>query len=139
MNNDYNIITYSNILSAENYCLLRKSVEFHDIPLSHAKTALVRSDFIVAAYDENKPVGMARLMTDGTQTYVMDVVVLPNYQDKGIGRGLMERIVEFIKSIEYDTMLVNLLTNSDKTGFYEKFGFVKTVGMHLWLEKGGEY
>ena len=127
-------ITYSSTLSVENYCSLRKSVGFYDIPENHVKTALEKSDYIIAAIVNDKPVGMARLMTDGTQVLIMDVVVHPGYQKKGIGKGLMEHIIEYIKEMDYTQMLVNLLTDNSKIGFYEKLGFSKAEGMRLWLE-----
>ena len=127
-------IKYSNTLSVENYCMLRKSVGFYDIPERYVRIALEKSDYIVAAYANEIPVGMARLMTDGTQVLIMDVVVHPEYQKKGIGKGLIEHITEYIKTMDYNQMLVNLLTDSSKTGFYEKLGFSKAEGMRLWLK-----
>ena len=128
-------IMYGNILSAKNYCLLRKSVNFYDIPIEQVQRALDKSDFVVAAYVDGTPVGMARLISDGTQILIMDVVVHPDYQGNGIGRGLMERIREYIESTDYDRMLVNLLTDDSKTGFYEKLGYQKAEGMRLWLKR----
>ena len=78
---------------------------------------------------------MARLITDGTQVLIMDVVVHPDYQNKGIGRGLMERIEEYIEKMDYQKMLVNLLTDSTKIEFYEKLGYEKAEGMRLLLER----
>ena len=128
-------ITYTNTLSVNDYCRIRKSVGFYDIPEDQVRRALDKSDFIVAAAADAAPVGMARLMTDGTQVLIMDVVVHPDYQGKGIGRGLMERIRQYIEGMEYHKMLVNLLTDSSKTGFYEKLGYQKAEGMRLWLEQ----
>jgi N-acetylglutamate synthase-like GNAT family acetyltransferase len=124
-------IVYDNTLSVEDYCMLRESVRFYPILKSLVKKALDKSDFIVAAKADGVTVGMARLITDGTQVLIMDVVVRPNYQGKGIGKGLMNCIIHYIKT-EYDQMLVNLLTDKMKTGFYEKFGFNKEIGMRLW-------
>jgi GNAT superfamily N-acetyltransferase len=83
---------------------------------------------------DNSIVGMARLITDGTQVLIMDVVVQPDYQKQGIGKGLMERIREYIEKMDYHRMLVNLLTDNTKIGFYEKLGYKKAEGMRLWLE-----
>jgi N-acetylglutamate synthase-like GNAT family acetyltransferase len=124
-------IAYSNTLSVKDYCTLRKSVEWYDIPENIVEQALVKSDFIISAKIGDSTVGMARLMTDGTQLLIMDVVVHPDYQEQGIGKGLMEQIVQHIKS-NYSQMIVSLTTDEKNTGFYEKLGFDKIIGMRLW-------
>ena len=127
-------IIYSNSLSVEDYCRLRKSVDFYDIPENEVRRALERSDFIVAATVDNIAVGMARLITDGTQVLIMDVAVHPDFQKQGIGRGLLERIREYIDKINSHRMTVNLLTDISKTGFYEKLGYSRAEGMRMLLE-----
>ena len=124
-------IKYNNTLTVEDYCALRKSVEWYDIPESVVAQALAKSDFIVSAKDGDTVVGMARLMTDGTQVLIMDVAVHPNYQGNGIGKKLMEHIVEHIKET-YSQMLVSLTTDEKNTGFYGKLGFDRIIGMRLW-------
>ena len=128
-------IEYGNTLSAEDYCTLRKSVKFYDIPVEHVQRALDKSDYIITASVNGNAVGMARFISDGTQILIMDVIVHPDYQGKGIGRGLMERMREYIESIDYDRMLVNLLTDDSKIGFYEKLGYKRAEGMRLWLKR----
>ena len=128
-------IEYSNCLTVQDYCRLRKSVDFYDIPEDHVRHALDKSDFIAAATVDNIPVGMARIMTDGTQVLVMDVIVHPDYQRNGIGKGLMEKIRNYIESTDYDRMIVNLITDESKTGFYEKLGYQNEKGMRLWLAR----
>jgi GNAT superfamily N-acetyltransferase len=126
-------IIYGNALSAEDYCTLRKSVGFYDIPEEIVRHALSKSDFIVCATVDGIPAGMARFITDGTQILIMDVVVHPKYQGLGIGKGLMECIQQNIKNT-YGKILVNLITDDSKVGFYEKLGYHKAEGMRLWWE-----
>jgi len=128
-------VAYSNSLSVQDYCRLRKSVDFYDIPEEIVKRALSKSDFITVATVNNVTVGMARIIEDGTQVLVMDVVVDPEYQGNGIGRGLMAKVRDYIESTDYDRMIVNLVTDETKTAFYEKLGYKKEEGMRLWLER----
>ena len=121
------------MITAENFIFLRTSVGFSRISTSQAQVAINNSDFIITANIENNIVGMARLMTDGLQVLIMDVIVYPDYQGMGIGRGLMEHIMTYIKTMTCDgnQIRINLITNDGKTGFYEKFGFHKAAGMLL--------
>jgi len=128
-------VTYTNTLSVKDYCFLRKSVGFHDIPEQTVKIALERSDYKVTANVDGVAVGMARLITDGIQVLIMDVFVHPDYQKQNIGRGIMEQIMKYIENMEYKQIFVNILT--DKIGFYEKLGFTKatTEGAEgMWME-----
>ena len=126
-------ITYSNKLSVKDYCTLRKAVGWYDIPENIVRQALDKSDFIVSAVVDNSTVGMARLITDGVQALIMDVIVHPDYQRKGIGKGLMANTMQYLKST-YGQMVVNLTTSDANVGFYEKLGFSNAdiAGMRLW-------
>jgi len=63
--------------------------------------------------------GILRGLTDfGYRTFVADLAVIRNYQNQGIGRGLLE---EAQKSGP-DARLV-LFSAEDAEGFYQKLGF----------------
>ena len=124
-------IIYKNTLTSEDYCRLRKAVGWYDIPENIIKKALEKSDYIVSAISNGETIGMARLMTDGTQILIMDVVVHPDFQGRGVGKGLIENIKAHIEKT-YKQILVNLTTDEKNVGFYEKLGFNKIVGMRVW-------
>ena len=127
-------IEYTNTLSVRDYCMLRQSVGFYAITDEQVQRALRKSDFVVVASAKGAPVGMARLISDGTQALVMDVIVHPDYQNNGIGRGLMDRIVAYFEQQKTPDMLINLLTDSTKVAFYEKLGYHQTEGIRLHLK-----
>ena len=81
------------------------------------------SCFSVCAYYNDKIVGMARVVGDGSYYTVYDVVVKQEYHGKGIGKILMSEIVNWYKSIEDDDTYLYLGASFGKEGFYEKFGF----------------
>lgn len=91
----------------------------------------------------NETVGMARLVTDyGYIALVADVIVKPEYQREGIGKKLINNLLERAKASleEGEAMMIQLLAADGKKAFYEQFGFkdkpeVVECGMYMWLKK----
>ena len=81
------------------------------------------SCFSVCVVDEDKIVGMARVVGDGSYYTIFDVVTRKEYQNKGIGTLLMNKIISWYKSIEDDDTYLYLGASFGKEKFYEKFGF----------------
>ena len=56
---------------------------------------LVRgSMYVVSAWDDDRLVGFARAISDGaSNAYISTVAVLPEYQKRGIGREIIQRLV----------------------------------------------
>jgi ribosomal protein S18 acetylase RimI-like enzyme len=56
---------------------------------------LVRgSMFVVSAWEDDRLVGFARAISDGaTNAYISTVAVLPEYQQRGIGREIIHRLI----------------------------------------------
>lgn len=81
------------------------------------------SCFSVCVFEENKIVGMARVVGDGAYYTVYDVVVKEDHQGKGIGTILMNEVLKWYKSIEDDDTYLYLGASYGKEKFYEMFGF----------------
>lgn len=98
-------------------------------PQLHEKA--FRSSFsTVFVFNNEKMIGFGRAISDGAyQAAVYDVVVLPEYQNLGIGKMIMERILQKVSHCN-----VILYASPGKEGFYSKLGFsgMKT-GMALFL------
>ena len=59
------------------------------------KRAFESSYSVVYVFDTDKLIGMGRALCDGEyQAAIYDMVVLPEYQGKGIGRNIIERLCE---------------------------------------------
>lgn len=85
--------------------------------------ALENSLYILAAFDDNRLVGLIRCVGDGVSIlFIQDLLVLPVYQRQGIGRALLSRCLTAFT----DCYQIHLLTEiSEKTqGFYEAMGFL---------------
>ena len=73
-------------------------------------------------YTQERLIGFARVMNDGgTSFFLMDVVIDPVYRGQGLGRWMMESILELEK---YRKMHGFLVTDSAE-GLYRKFGFIQ--------------
>jgi len=118
----------SNVLAAKDFVRLRKIVGMTETPLYQAEKALNNGLLTVAAFDNDALVGMGRLVGDGIMYwYIQDVSVLPEYQGKGIGKKIIDKIIEHIdkNSIPETRVTVGLIAAKDKELFYEKLGFIK--------------
>ena len=91
-------ITYVNNISVEDYNALRKSVNWINVTEKRASIALKNSFYLCVAMSDNKPIGMARIVSDGGYTYfITDVIVNPDYQGHHIGTELIKRVLDYIK------------------------------------------
>lgn len=93
--------------------------------LNKLEVALKKSLKVVSAWHDKKLIGLIRVIGDGvTIIYIQDIIVLPQYQGNGIGKGLIKTILN-----EYRDVKQKLLISDDKESslkFYEKIGF-KTI------------
>lgn len=61
------------------------------------EAAIKGSRDILVAYDEDQLVGLIRTVGDGVSIiFVQDILVLPDYQRQGIGRSLLQAILDKI-------------------------------------------
>ena len=114
-----------NALGYEDYCSLRESVGWLLFAKEQMEKALKNSVYTVVAVDDGKTVGMGRLLGDGMYYLMVDVVVCPAYQKKGIGRNIMNRLVDYVNR---ETPIggrssIQLIAEKGKEPFYEALGF----------------
>lgn len=120
------MITYKNTIPVSAYNNMRLAVGWRGLDLAQAETGLKNSAYLTAAWDGDKPIGMARVISDGGyMTLVVDVMVLPEYQGRGIGKQLMTNINQWLDGLGSDgkCIMVNLMATLGNEGFYEKLGF----------------
>jgi GNAT superfamily N-acetyltransferase len=84
--------------------------------------ALAHSWLCVAAYDGDRLVGFGRVVSDCVlHAMIYDMIVLPEYQGKGVGTMVLERLVGRCR--ENGIHDVQLFCAKGKRSFYEKNGF----------------
>lgn len=127
-----------NQLTTEDFIRLKTATGFMDRPLEQAEKAIRNGLFNVTAICEGKVVGMGRLVGDGAMYwYLQEIIVLPEYQGKGIGKSIVNRLLEHIRetAIPGTGVEVGLTAVKGKEPFYEKFGFsCGSSGMKKWIE-----
>jgi ribosomal protein S18 acetylase RimI-like enzyme len=85
------------------------------------KSAFERSYKVVTAWDREMLVGAGRMLSDGIcYGAIFDVGVLPEYQKRGIGKGLMQKL---LNSEEH--MPIHLTSTFGNEDFYKKLIFKK--------------
>lgn len=135
-------ITYKNTISAEEVNILRASIGFRKILPEQISAGLNGSALIVAAYDQCRIVGMARLIWDGGfVALIPDVLVLPEYKTRGVERELITRLLDFLRSkLEPGFGIqVDIKVWDQRETFYEELGFQlstydrRGIPMHICL------
>lgn len=118
-----------NILSAKDWARLRASVNWTIHSQKDFSEAIENSLLIVSAHFDDEVIGMARLMGDNKFSFfIQDVIVLPDFQNQGIGTCLVNSLIEYIKLKASPKTVVNLMASKGNESFYEKLGFKKRDG-----------
>ncbi|MEN6348423.1 MAG: GNAT family N-acetyltransferase [Syntrophomonas sp.] len=88
-------------------------------------------------------VGMGRIIGDGGMFYlIVDILVLPEYQSKGIGSAIIRQLIDWAGANAPCNSRLWLFAAEGREGFYERLGFErlpasgKGAGMH-WIWESG--
>lgn len=100
---------------------------------------LIRGSFAFAVAVENKSgkaVGMGRVISDGiSDAYIQDLVVLPAYQKKGLGKALLTCLLGACR--DAGISWIALVAEPGSEPFYRALGFSPMEG-HIPLIYRGE-
>lgn len=119
------ISVIDNSLNENIYRYLREKVNFKEYKDDDVQIAIQNSLYNVVVYDENIPIGMARLVGDDSICFFLkDVVVDPLYQKLKIGKLIMEHLFAYIEGKASDGAYIGLMSTPKCVSFYEKFGFM---------------
>ncbi|MBR2549338.1 MAG: GNAT family N-acetyltransferase [Clostridiales bacterium] len=136
------MIRFTDYITSEEYMELRRRVGWCEFPLEEAQAGIDNSYMITCARDEEKAIGVVRLLWDGGYiAFLSDVIVDPDYQGQGIGKKLVESVIQRVKADMKPGYKVKmcLMAAKGKEPFYEKFGFSERpnenlgAGMDQWF------
>lgn len=81
-------------------------------------------DFLtIACYDNLELIGYVSVVSNGVlDAYIQDLMVRPDYKNKGIGTELMNKVISHIK--EKGIYMISVIYGEEGLkSFYERFGF----------------
>lgn len=100
------------------------------------RLAIEQSNLLAHAWEGNRLVGTARVLTDGVYYATLwDVIVDPEFQGRGIGTALVRRAIE--PFLDRGFSFIALFSAVGREGFYERLGFrphprAMTLNEPLW-------
>lgn len=114
-----------NKLEASDFIKFAQKIWAGEYDLCRTRSALSKT-INITAYDDKKLVGCLRILTDGYYFgTVTEILVLPEYQNRGIGSRLLELARENTPTILY------FGAQPGKEKFYEKNGCVKSMQSYI--------
>lgn len=104
-------------------------MSFHDADIH--RITFSASASVVFVFDDQQLIGFGRAISDGLiQAAIYDVAVLPSYQKHGIGKQIIEKIVNSLPGCNFI-----LYASPGKELFYEKLKFRRMkTGMALFVK-----
>jgi len=86
------------------------------------EVVFTNSRFKCFVFHEKALVGVGRALADGRDcSYICDIAVHPGYQGQGLGKKIVQDLVQFSQGHKK----IILYANPGKEGFYAKLGFKK--------------
>ena len=100
------------------------AVKARGTPEELLKEAYAASLLTLAAYDGDRLCGIVRGVGDGVSVlYIQDLLVLPEYQRRGIGSKLLKQMLMAFPDVNQTVLLAD--DTETAAAFYEKAGFRK--------------
>jgi|GEM_PF-186932 len=131
-------ITYDSNLLVNEYLDLRKFVGWEEISAKQSQKSIENSDGIVVCRCNGNAIGCIRYIWDkGYTVFIVDAIVKPEWQRKGIGSTMLNYLLSMIDSKvgEGEKIMLNLYSSAGKEEFYKRAGFTTGTGMVKWIRK----
>jgi GNAT superfamily N-acetyltransferase len=115
------IYTENKITPAKAIADLREAVGWNRMESVYKKPCMT-SYYHIACYDGDDLIGFIDSVSNGvTDAYIQDLMVRPDYQSKGIGTELMNRMISALK--ERQIYMISVVYEAKLQPFYKRFGF----------------
>ena len=130
-----------NKITKEEYIYLRNKVSWKELDLNQIEAAISQNKYLVTLRNDNDILGMIRCISDSSHLFLLcDCIVNPDYQGKGLGRVLVETIINKINE-DYKNQYkrIYIMSLKGKEGFYKALGFSYDEITGLAIIKWGKY
>ncbi|KAJ1943139.1 hypothetical protein EC988_006310, partial [Linderina pennispora] len=121
---------------------IRVFVEIQGFPLEEEVDEYDKTALHIVCTDDGAVVGTLRVLRSPGVAKIGRVVIVPEYQGKGIGKQMMRFAESYVAENYEDCMLTKLGSQLDKRGFYESCGYVAEGDVyddlgcpHIWMYK----
>lgn len=113
-------------LKVTEYQSLRNTTGWASLEDDIVNVALEKDLFSICVLDNEKTIGIGRIIGDGAiYFYIQDVIVLPEYQNKGIGKLIMDQIELYLRDNANNNSFVGLMAAEGVRKFYTKYGYLE--------------
>ena len=114
-----------NSLTYQEYISLRSSVGWNNFAEEQVSASINNSIYAIKVVENDNAVAMGRLIGDGIYYLLVDVVVSPEFQGKGIGSKIIDMLLAYVdnKTPVGGRSSVQLTAEQGKEEFYIKKGF----------------
>lgn len=113
-------------MTVQQFEYLYHSTQWPPFSSCQIENSLRNDIYQVSAWDGNNIVGMGRLLGDRSMYwYIQNLIILPEYQSKGIGTTIMESLLSFVRqnSPPNSHVVIGLMCSEHTAPFYKKFSF----------------
>lgn len=116
--------------SLEEYLGLRAAAGLSRFDPEAARRGLAASLYavVVRRADDGTAIGMGRLVGDGgCFVQVVDIAVEPAHQGRGLGKRVMQSLMDYVALELPTSVYVSLLADGEAHRLYEPYGFAPTA------------
>lgn len=122
--------------SADDYLRLRDQSGLSPKSRAAAEIGLRNTIFAVTVELNGTAIGMGRIVGDGGCFYqIVDIAVAPEHQGKGLGKAIMQRLIDYLDTHAPSGAYVSLIADVPANRLYEKFGFKETAPHSIGMFK----
>jgi len=113
-------------IKTDDFIELREAIGWNCVEKNYIARALENNLYSVHARTDNRIIGYGRVIgDDGFTFYIQDMMVYPKYQGMGVGKKLMNKIMNFLINNYPEGSMVCLMAAKEKKAFYKRFGFTE--------------